>query len=502
MASSSQNVTRPPVVVVLGHVDHGKSSLLDYIRKTNVVAGEAGGITQHTAAYEASHKDSSGIEQKITFIDTPGHEAFGAQRKRGAALADIAILVVSAEDGFKAQTKDAFKAIQESNIPYIVAINKIDLPAANVERTIGTLTENEIYVEGRGGTVPFVPISAKTGEGISDLLDMVLLLAEVNDYKGIVESPAEGIIVESHRDPKRGISATFIIRSGTLSVGMAVASDGCFAPVRAILDHTGKQLTSATMCAPVTILGWSELPPVGGAVVSFEKKKDAEQYAEEHTTKSVREDAPVLSTEEGSETALLPLIIKADVTGSLDAVRHEIGKIQDDRLILKIIHADAGAIGENDIKRAGGDARTVIIGFNVPTENGTRELAERAGIAIHTETIIYKLGEWLAELIAERRPKHMTDVVHGQAKIVKIFSKFRTKQVIGARVEEGALSLGDTVTILRRGESIGSGKIIELQKNRSNVKEVEEGVEFGAKVDSHVEVASGDQLSAYTRIAQ
>ncbi len=502
MASSSQNVTRPPVVVVLGHVDHGKSSLLDYVRKTNVVAGEVGGITQHTAAYEVVHKDSSGSEKKITFIDTPGHEAFGAQRKRGAALADIAILVVSAEDGFKAQTKDAFKAIQESNIPYIVAINKIDSPTANVERTIGTLTENEIYVEGRGGTVPFVPISAKTGEGIPDLLDMVLLLAEVNDYTGNPNGSAEGIIVESHRDPKRGISATFIIRGGTLSTGMAIASDGSFAPVRAILDHTGTQLKSATMCAPVTVLGWSELPPVGSIVVAFDKKKDAESYADAHATSSVREDAPVLSTEEGSETALLPLIIKADVTGSIDAIRHEIAKIQDDRLILKIIHADAGAIGENDIKRAGGDARTVIIGFNVPIENETRELAERVGITIHTETIIYKLGEWLAELIKERRPKHMTEVVHGQVKILKLFSKLRTKQVIGARLEEGALSLGDTVTILRRGESIGSGKIVELQKNRSNVKEIEEGIEFGAKIESPIEIASGDHLSAYTRIAQ
>jgi translation initiation factor IF-2 len=275
MTTSTHKAPRPPVVVVLGHVDHGKSSLLDYIRKANVVAGEAGGITQHTAAYEVIHKDSANKEQKITFIDTPGHEAFSAQRKRGAALADIAILVVSAEDGVKAQTKDALSAIVASNIPYIVAINKIDLPGANVERTLGTLLENEIYVEGRGGTVPCVPISAKTGEGVPELLDMVLLLAEVNQYTGEAKKPAEGIVVESHRDPKRGISATFIIREGTLDVGQAVASSGAYAPVRAILDHAGAQIKTASMCAPVTVIGWSALPSVGEIVVAFEKKKDA-----------------------------------------------------------------------------------------------------------------------------------------------------------------------------------------------------------------------------------
>lgn len=498
MASTHEKVTRPPVVVVLGHVDHGKSSLLDYIRKANVVAGEAGGITQHTAAYEVVHKDSANKEQKITFVDTPGHEAFAAQRKRGAALADIAILVVSAEDGVKAQTKDALSAIKASNIPYIVAINKIDLPAANVERTLGTLLENEVYVEGRGGSVPFVPISAKTGEGVPDLLDMVLLLAEVSQYTGEADTPAEGIVVESHRDPKRGISATLIIRDGSLSVGMAVASEGAFAPVRAILDHAGVQKKEATMCAPVTIIGWSALPPVGGIVVAFDKKKDAEEYADEHTASA--QTASTVTGDEENGVGLLPLIIKADVTGSLDALRHEIAKIHDERIALKIIHADVGAIGENDIKRAGGDARTVIIGFNVAIENGTREIAERAGVSLHTENIIYKLGEWLTELIKERRPKQMEDVVHGQAKILKVFSKLRTKQVIGARVEEGELGLGDTVTILRRGEAIGSGKIIELQKNRENSKEVEQGSEFGAKIDSSVEIAHGDQLSAFTQV--
>lgn len=497
----TRKTERPPVVVVLGHVDHGKSSLLDYIRKTNVVEKEAGGITQHTAAYEVIRTDEKGAERKITFVDTPGHEAFSAQRRRGARLADIAILVVSAEDGVKTQTKEALSAIKDAGIPYIVAINKIDLPNADVERTLMSLSENEVYVEGRGGDIPYVPISAKKGDGIENLLEVVLLLAEVEGKTGDASVPAEGIVVESHRDPKRGISGTFIIKNGTLETSMAVASEGCFAPVRAIVSAAGETLSEATMCAPVTIVGWSNLPPVGATVQAFAKKKDAEKYAEEHKHVAVKTEAPAPSEEDtDTEIALIPVIIKADVAGSIDAIKHEIGKIKQERVVLKVLHADVGAIGEGDIKRAGGDARTVIIGFNTSIENGTRELAERAGIALHTENIIYKLSEWLALLVEERRPRETIQEVHGKAKILKLFSKIRTKQVIGARVEDGSIRLGDFVSIIRREEEIGTGKIVELQKDRSATKEADKGTEFGAKLDSHVDVAPGDHFSAYTNV--
>lgn len=503
---ATSKTERPPVVVVLGHVDHGKSSLLDYIRKTNIVEKEAGGITQHTAAYEVVRTDDAGTKRKITFVDTPGHEAFSAQRRRGALLADIAILVVSAEDGVKTQTKEALTAIKESGIPYIVAINKIDLPNADIERTLMSLSENEVYVEGRGGDIPYVPISAKKGDGVANLLEVVLLLADMHAYTGNTAVPAEGIIVESHRDPKRGISGTFIIREGTLKTGMAVASSGCFAPVRAIADTLGASIPEATMCAPVTIVGWSNLPPVGATVRTFKKKKDAEEYADAHTPALVKMDVPVMPTEETEKeegaTALVPIIIKADVAGSIDAIKHEIAKTPQDRIVLKVLHADVGAIGEGDIKRAGGDARTVILGFNTAIENGTRELAERAGVTIHTESIIYKLSEWLVTLANERRPKHTVQETHGRAKVLKLFGKIRTKQVIGARVEEGAIHLGDLVTILRRDEPIGNGKVVELQKDRATTKEVDTGTEFGTKLDSPVDIAPGDHISAYTNVTR
>jgi translation initiation factor IF-2 len=484
-------------VVVLGHVDHGKSSLLDFIRKSAIVASEAGGITQHTAAYEVTHTTSTGAEKRITFIDTPGHEAFAAQRRRGASLADIAILVVSAEDGVKAQTKEALAAIKESNIPYIVAINKIDLPAADIEKTLTTLAENEVYVEGRGGDVPYALVSAKRGDGIPELLELITLSAELQELTGDPAVPAEGIIVEAHRDPKTGISATFIIKNGTLTTGMFLASEGAYAPVRGMNDSRGTKIEKASFASPVIVVGWSALPEVGGAVTAHTKKKEAEEAAVMTQRQRTVTEAPESGDD---ESAIIPLIIKADVVGSLGAVKHEVGKLTDDRVKFKMIHADVGAISEADIKRAGGDARTVIVGFNVALENGVRELAQRVGVRIETNSIIYKLSEWLAGVLQERRPKRLTEEKYGTAKVLKIFSKTHTKQIVGARVEEGAFKVGGTLQILRRGEEIGKGKILELQQGKQNTGQVAEGTEFGTKIDSSVEIASGDTLIEFAHV--
>lgn len=491
--SNESRTERPPVVVVLGHVDHGKSSLLDYIRKSNIVAGEAGGITQHTAAYEVIHAD-----KRITFIDTPGHAAFQAQRERGATLADIAILVVSAEDGVKAQTKEALAAIKSSNIPYIVAVNKIDLPNANVDLTLASLSEHEVYVEGRGGSVPYAPISAKTGQGIPELLDLIVLMAEVQELTGYATQPAHGIVVESHRDPKRGVSATLIIKDGTLTKGSFLAVPGAWTPVRAIIDSHDNQLDTATFSSPVTILGWSDLPAAGASVTMFNSKKDAEAHAQHGTTETSGMTTVELAEE--ADTAIVPIIVKADVAGSIDAITHEIAKLDNDDVIFKIIHTDVGAVSENDIKRAGGDTRTVIVGFNVKTENGVRETAERAGVTIISDTIIYKLTEQLETLRVERKPKRMVDEELGTAKILKIFSTMGHKQVVGGRVETGSIGVRNTIKILRRGEAIGTGSIIELQQAKQKASKVDEGTEFGTKIDSTVEIASGDQIVAFTKV--
>lgn len=495
--TNENRTERPPVVVVLGHVDHGKSSLLDYIRKANVVAGEAGGITQHTAAYEVVHAD-----KRITFIDTPGHAAFQAQRERGATLADIAILVVSAEDGVKAQTKEALTAIKASNIPYIVAVNKIDLPAANVDITLASLSEHEVYVEGRGGSIPYTPISAKTGQGIPELLDLIVLMAEVQELTGDASQPASGIVVESHRDPQRGVSATLIIKNGTLNKGDFLVVPGAWTPVRTIIDSQNNQLDAATFSSPVTILGWSDLPAAGAIVSTFSSKKEAETHAQIGATES--SGMTHVSLDEEADTAIVPVIIKADVAGSIDAITHEISKIdsahEGNDVVFKIIHTDVGAISENDIKRAGGDARTIILGFNVKTENGVREIAERAGVTIISDTIIYKLTEQLELLRAERKPKRMVDEEHGTAKILKVFSTMGHKQVVGARVETGIIGIRNTLKILRRGETIGTGSVIELQQGKQKASKVDEGTEFGTKIDSTIEIANGDQIVAFTKV--
>ncbi|MCK5591056.1 MAG: GTP-binding protein, partial [Candidatus Pacebacteria bacterium] len=281
MTNTQDNTTveRPPIIVIMGHIDHGKSALLDYIRKSNVVEGEAGGITQHTSAYEVEHTTKEGDIKKITFLDTPGHEAFSDMRSRGAVVADIAILVVSAEDGVKTQTLEALRAIKDADIPYIIAINKIDKPGADIEKTKNSLSENEIYIEGYGGDIPVQPISAKTGEGIPEILDMMLLVAEMAELKGETGKRAEGIVIESKVDPQKGISATLVITNGKLERGMYVVAEDVVAPVRIFENFSGKTINEAQFSSPVTIIGWNKIPSVGSSFVSFSKKKDAELCA-------------------------------------------------------------------------------------------------------------------------------------------------------------------------------------------------------------------------------
>ena len=273
-------VERPPVVAVMGHIDHGKSTLLDYIRKTNIVDKEAGGITQHISAYEVIHKDENGKDKKITFLDTPGHEAFSKMRERGAKIADIAILVVSAEDGVKPQTVEAYKAIAESNTPFVVAINKIDKAGADIERTKMNLAENEIYLENYGGKVPFAPISAKTGDGIDNLLSLILILAELENFEGDAKENASGFVLESNMDSKRGIQATLIVKNGTLKKGMYVVSEDSICSTRIIENFLGKIISEASYSSPIRLIGFDKMPKAGSIFKAFENKKDAENFAQ------------------------------------------------------------------------------------------------------------------------------------------------------------------------------------------------------------------------------
>ncbi len=493
---STNHIARPPVIAIMGHVDHGKSTLLDYIRKTNIVEGEAGGITQRISAYEVEHKSSDGKTHKITFLDTPGHEAFTAIRARGAKVADIAILVVSAEDGVKPQTVEALQSIKKASIPYIVAINKIDKEGADIDRTKGNLAEHEIYVEGYGGTIPFVPISAKTGQGVSDLLDMMILQAELEELTGDPSIPALGVIIEANLDKKKGISATIIIKNGTLKSGMTVTAGTALSPVRMIENFLGKPIKEATFSNPIRLIGWNELPQVGTTIKTFEDKKAATEYVVSQQTATVYN----AKDNDADDITVIPIMLKANEAGGLEALQHEISKIKGEKIRVKVIQSSVGDITENDVKTASARTNTIILGFNVKLDATARSTAEKSNVEIQVFDIIYKLSEWLEKAIKERTPKMLVDESTGIAKILKVFSKTKDKQVLGARVEKGQVVIGAEVKILRRDFEIGKGRVRELQKFKNAVQEVPEGQEFGTLIESKIEIAPGDRIEAFMTI--
>lgn len=509
-------ITRQPVVVIMGHIDHGKSTLLDYIRKSNIVDGEAGGITQHLGAYEVTHKNpSDGKESKITFLDTPGHEAFAGIRSRGASAADIAILVVSAEDGVKPQTLEALKCIKNAELPYIVAINKIDKPNADIERTKINLAENEIYLEGFGGDISFVPISALTGKGVPELLDMILLVAEMGDYKARLDKPATGLIIEAHRDNRKGVSATLLIKDGTLKSGQCVVAEGEYSPVRIFEDWSGARITEGYPGNAVRVIGFTDTPRVGSAFSTVDDKKQAENLASSNRQNKNSSNVAVVAqnkiqtpvnTDKTANTEIAPpvisLIIKADVTGSLEGIKHEIAKLKFPPVIIRIVSEGLGDIGEKDLKMSQGIANTFILGFNVEPDAKARPIIERApsiglNYNVSTYKVIYELINFVSATAKALVPKEKILVELGLAKILAVFSKNKDKQIIGGKVQKGTITVGSEVKIIRREAEIGSGKVRELQQQKVRAQEVNEGYEFGALVESKIEIVVGDRLQAF-----
>jgi translation initiation factor IF-2 len=513
---------RTPVVVVMGHIDHGKSTLLDYIRKTNIVDKEAGGITQHISAYEVVH-EKDGQKKKITFIDTPGHEAFSKMRSRGAIVADIAVLVVSAEDGVKPQTLEAIKAIRTAGLPFVVAINKIDKPAADVERTKQNLAENDVYLEGYGGDISWVAISAKTGQGVNELLDLILLVAELAGLTGDESKKAEGIVIETKLDTKKGISATLIIKDGALFRGAYIVAGDAWTPVRIMENFLGKPIEKSIFGSPVQVIGWSKLPEVGSLFYAVDSKKEAETEAMKYATEAaiakaaatknvvpiIANNGPVKKSEAGNGTApnetpivektQIPVILKTDTVGSLEGIEHEIGKIHHDKVEVQIIQKGIGPISEIDIKGALGAVGAVVLGFNVRTDSAAFNLADRSGITLQNFTVIYKLSEYLRLLADERAPKP-TEEIRGTANIMKVFSKQRDRQVIGGKVTGGAVKVGEVVAIRRRAALIGTGKIRNLQQMKSDTSTVTEGKEFGAQIESKIDLAPGDIIESVKQL--
>lgn len=499
--SKKENLeTRPPVVVVLGHVDHGKTKLLDTIRKTNVIDKEAGGITQHIGAYEIEHDG-----KRITFIDTPGHEAFSNIRSRGAKAADIAILVVAADEGVKPQTKEAIQHAKSAGIPVVVVINKIDKPEANPEKVKGELKKLDIVVESLGGDVPSVNISAKEGKALDDLLDVINLVAEIQNLKGNPAVPARGVVLESHLDHQRGPTATLLITEGTLRKEDWVVTGSSHGKVKILENFRGDELEEAHISQPVLITGITEVCDVGETFEAVPSEKEAEEKAKE------RGDADLLAAKENRESAkateestgesklepkTLPIIIKADVLSSLEAIRAELEKISSREVSIRLLRGEAGDVDEDDVKLAF-SSRARIFGFGVRVPQAIQDLATRSGIKIITSNIIYEFIQKLRDEASRLLEPEVTRTIRGKVKILALFKRDGSRQVIGGKVVQGEAKKGAACLVVRGGIEEGKGRIIGLQRQKKDVDRVLAGEECGMLFEGNADVREGDTLEFF-----
>lgn len=482
-------VPRPPIVVVMGHIDHGKTTLLDTIRKTHVAAHESGGITQHIGAYEIKvvSKNPEYNQRKITFIDTPGHEAFSAIRARGTEVGDVAILVIAADEGVKPQTIEALNLIQQAKIPFIVALNKIDKPEANPDRVKTQLAELGVLVEGWGGNVPVISISAKEGKNIQELLELILLVADMETIVARQDGPADGVIIETKFDNKRGIEVTAIIKNGVLKVGDPIYTATAQGKVRTMEDCSGNVLKEATFSSPVLIIGFKEMPQVGEEF--FVGEKIEEENKRLNMRQNLRSKDPNAEKQENT----LNLILKADTMGSLEAMKKILGSLTlPEGAHLKIIDEGIGDIFVSDIALAE-TAPATILGFRVKIPKDLQIIIQAKNIRVYVFDIIYEMEKFLKQEI-ENLFKPQEPPIKGKVEILALFSKKRSEQLIGGRVIEGRIVKGAQVKIQRGEEIIGHGKIVNLQSSKIDVKEIPEGKECGILIDSNTEIAVGDQL--------
>lgn len=482
-----QNMGRPPIVVVMGHVDHGKTTILDWYRKTKVAAGESGGITQHIGAYEFDYKD-----KKITFIDTPGHEAFSKMRSRGAKVADIAILVVAADDGVKPQTKESLNTILENSIPFVVAINKIDKNGANVERIKQELAKENVLVESYGGKIPSVEISAKTGDKMDELLETLLLVAELEGLVSEPNKPAEGVVVESHMNPQRGTTATLLVRDGTLKTGDVFVLGKSIETIKIFEDFLGKPIREAGPSSPVVVVGFALTPVVGDTFRVFSSTQEAEDYIKSLPPET--ESSPAVSIDKDEGRPIFNIILKADVSGSQEALAESILKLQTDAVRIRIIRSEIGSINESDVKMAQATKLVTIVGFKVKIDSSAKELAEQGNINITTGDIIYELMDEVKKRMAKIIPPETKRTDLGRTRILKVFKKEGSRQIVGGRVESGIIKKGASFEIMRNKAVVGKGVVSELQRNKISADTVEKESEFGMLTDGKTIIEEGDTI--------
>ena len=494
-------IVRPPVVCVMGHVDHGKTSLLDKIRSSHVTTGEAGGITQHIGAYVV--ETSNG---KITFLDTPGHEAFTSMRMRGAQSTDIAILVVAADDGVMPQTIEAINHAKAAGIEIIVAINKIDKESANIERVKQELIEYELVPEDWGGSTIFCPVSAHTGEGIDELLDMVSLTAEVLELKANPNRKARGIVLEAQLDKGRGPVATVLVQKGTLHVGDAVAIGSAHGKVRAMVNDKGKRIKTAGPSTPVEILGLSEVPNAGEVMMVMDSEKEARSVAEKFIAygreKMLSETKQQLSLDDlfnqiqAGSVKELNIIVKADVQGSVEAVKQSLVKLSNDEIAVKVIHGGVGAITESDVNLAAA-SNAIIIGFNVRPEPAAKDAASAEKVDLRLYRVIYNAIEDIEAAMKGMLDPEFVEKVTGHAEVRQIFKASGVGTIAGSYVLDGTIQRDSSARIIRDGIVVHEGKLASIQRGKDAVKEVRSGFECGLVMESYNDIKEGDQIESF-----
>ena len=488
---------RPPVVTILGHVDHGKTTLLDTIRRTNVVAGEAGGITQHIGAYQAEFNGNP-----ITFLDTPGHAAFTAMRARGARVTDIAVLVVAADDGIMPQTIEAIDHARAAGIPIMVAINKADLPSADPDRVKRQLSENGLLVEEWGGDVIAVPMSALKGDGVDDLLENLLVVAEISEFKANPDRNARGIVVEAKIDKSKGPVATLLVQTGTLSVGDSMVVGTVRGRVKALLTETGERIGAAGPSRPVEVLGLDSIPEAGEVFEVAEDEKVARRMVQDRQRQIDRELAAGPTLEdvhariEAGDVKALNLIVKTDVQGTIEAVRTALDRLSSHETRLNLVHIASGSITESDVLLATA-SQAIVVGFNSPVEPGARMLANQNGVEIRFYDVIYHLTEDIERALEGMLEPVYDDVLDGRAVVRAIFDISRRGKIAGVYVSDGRIARDATIHVLRGGQELFAGRIASLKHFKDDVRSLATGFEGGVRLDGFADFLEGDILEAY-----
>ena len=495
---------RPPVVCVMGHVDHGKTSLLDAIRETNVTSREAGGITQHIGAYVTEING-----EKITFLDTPGHEAFTSMRMRGAQATDIAILVVAADDGVMPQTVEAINHAKAAGVQIIVAVNKIDKPSANVERVKQELVEYELIAEDWGGDTVFVPVSAHTGEGIDQLLEMIILTAEVEELKANPDRLARGVVIEAKLDKGRGPVATILVQKGTLHVGDNIAVVAAYGKIRAMMDDRGRRVKEALPSTPVEILGLHDVPDAGEIFMATENDKEARNIAETYVAQGrekLLDDTKAKLTLDGLFSQIqagnikeLNIIVKADVQGSVEAVKQSLLKLTNEEVAVRVIHAGVGAINESDVSLASA-SNAIIIGFNVRPDNTAKDIADREKVDVRLYRVIYDAIEDVEAAMKGMLDPEYEEKVIAHLEVRQTFKASGVGTIAGSYVLDGKIERGSKIRISREGELVFEGEMASLKRFKDDVKEVAAGYECGIVAQDFNDIHEGDQIEAYIMV--